>query len=181
VGIGWNYVEFEALDKDFKNRARRFEEQIALIRKLTSEPIVTFEGKYERVHSAGLNPLPIQRPLPIWIGAGVEAGLKRAAELGDGFFPGDPLEGGWAATLDRMHGWAEAAGRDWSKFGISASVNAGKGTPDDWVKEAEEWRALGATHLSISTTGGHLPSPDGHIRRLREAKDALGVGQSHDG
>jgi hypothetical protein len=113
--------------------------------------------------------------------AGVEAGLKRAAELGDGFFPGDPLEGGWAATLDRMHGWAEAAGRDWSKFGISASVNAGKGTPDDWVKEAEEWRALGATHLSISTTGGHLPSPDGHIRRLREAKDALGVGQSHDG
>ena len=91
-----------------------------MMSRLRCRSIVTFEGKYERVHSAGLNPLPIQRPLPIWIGAGVEAGLKRAAELGDGFFPGDPLEGGWAATLDRMHGWAEAAGRDWSKFGISA-------------------------------------------------------------
>ncbi len=119
-----------------------------------------------------------------WAGpesAGVEAGLKRAAELGDGFFPGDPLEGGWAATLDHMHGWAEAAGHDWSKFGISASVDAGKRTSDDWVKEAEEWRTLGAPHLSVSTVGGHLPSPDGHIRRLREAKDAFGVGQSHDG
>jgi probable F420-dependent oxidoreductase len=178
VGIGWNYVEFEGLGKDFKNRARRFEEQIALIRELTTKPVLTFNGHYEQIRSAGINPLPVQRPLPIWIGAFADPALKRAAEIGDGFFPlGQSRDdGGWAATLTKMKGWREAAGKSWSTFGIDASIGAARGTPDDWRKKADDWRALGATYLSINTMGGSLGGPDGHIKRLKEVKAALGEG-----
>ncbi|MDQ6673765.1 MAG: LLM class F420-dependent oxidoreductase, partial [Chloroflexota bacterium] len=95
IGIGWNTVEYEALGMDFHNRGRRLEEQIELMRRLWTEPAVTFEGRYQRVTAAGLNPLPVQRPIPVWIGASAEPAIKRAAELADGFFPQRPLEGGW--------------------------------------------------------------------------------------
>jgi probable F420-dependent oxidoreductase len=175
VGIGWNYVEYEGLGKEFKNRARRFEEQIELIRKLTSEPVLTFDGRYEQVRSAGLKPLGVQRPIPIWIGGSAEPALKRAAEIADGFFPQRPLEGGWDATIEQMKGWRKAAGKSWDGFGIEARLNAGTGTPDEWVKTVEEWRGRGATHLSVNTMGGDLGGADGHVRRLREVKTALGV------
>ncbi|MCC6174968.1 MAG: LLM class F420-dependent oxidoreductase [Chloroflexi bacterium] len=174
VGIGWNYVEYEGLGMSFKDRARRFEEQIVVLRRLFQEPVLTFEGRFHRVTGAGIKPLPIQRPIPIWIGGSAEPALRRAAELGDGFFPQRPLEGGWPATLEQMRGWREAAGRSWDGFGIEARINAGTGTPDDWRATAEEWRALGATHLSVNTMNGGLSGPDAHIRRIREVKEALG-------
>src|SRR5436190_5067505 len=118
VGIGWNWVEYDGLGMNFKNRGRRFEEQIELMRKLWQEPILTHEGRYEKVTAAGINPLPIQRPIPIWIGGSAEPALKRAAEVADGFFPQRPLEGGWPATFARMKEWREAAGKDWSTYGI---------------------------------------------------------------
>jgi probable F420-dependent oxidoreductase len=173
VGIGWNWVEYEGLDKSFKNRARRFEEQIELIRRLTTEPVITFEGRYETVRSAGLNPLPIQRPIPIWIGGSAEPALKRAAEIADGFFPQRALEGGWPATIEKMKEWRKAAGKSWDGFGVEARLNAGNGTPDDWRKTVEEWRAMGATHISVNTMGGGLSGPDAHVKRLREALEVL--------
>ena len=112
VGIGWNWVEYEGLGLSFKNRARRFEEQIGLLRRYWQEPIFTHKGQYEQVTAAGINPLPIQRPIPIWIGGSAEPALKRAAEVADGFFPQRPLEGGWPATLAQMKAWREAAGQD---------------------------------------------------------------------
>jgi probable F420-dependent oxidoreductase len=173
VGIGWNTVEYEALGMDFHNRGRRFEEQIELMRRLWTEPVVTFEGRYHHVVAAGLNPLPVQRPIPVWIGGSAEAALKRTAEMADGFFPQRPLEGGWPATLDKIRNWRKAAGREAAPFGIDARVNANTGTPDDWHKAAEDWRALGATHLSIGTMGAGLEGPDAHIERLRQARQAV--------
>jgi probable F420-dependent oxidoreductase len=173
VGIGWNAVEYEALGMDFHNRGRRLEEQIQLMRRLWTEPAVTLEGKYSRVTAAGLNPLPVQRPIPVWIGASAESAIKRAAEMADGFFPQRPLEGGWPATLDRIRGWITAAGRDPAKFGIDARVQTRDGTPDDWHKGAEDWRAMGATHLSINTMNGGLVGADAHIERLRQALEAV--------
>jgi probable F420-dependent oxidoreductase len=174
VGIGWNRVEYEALGIEFKDRARRFEEQIGLLRRLWRERSLTFEGRYHRVTGAGINPLPVQRPIPLWIGASAEPALKRAAELADGFFPQRPLAAGWPATIEKMRGWVEAAGRDWARFGIDARINAGTGTPDDWRRAADEWRALGATHLSVNSMGGGLDGPDAHIRRIRDVKETLG-------
>lgn len=173
VGIGWNAVEYEGLGMEFSNRGRRFEEQIALLRRFWQEPVFSFEGRYHRVSGAGINPLPVQRPIPIWIGGSAEPALKRAVELADGFFPQRPLEGGWPATLERMRGWAEAAGRDWSSFGIEARINAGTGTPDDWRHTFEEWRALGATHFSVNTMNGGLSGPAAHVERLRAVQAAL--------
>ena len=185
VGIGWNTVEYEALGMEFRNRGRRFEEQIRLMRRLWTEPVLSFEGHYHRVTAAGIHPLPVQRPIPIWIGASAEPAIKRAAELADGFFPQRPLEGGWPATMDKVWGWLEAAGRDRRAFGIEQRINTSAGTPDDWRATAEEWRGLGATHLSINTMNAGLRGPDAHIERLRQAHAALhdiaavGVGEAH--
>jgi probable F420-dependent oxidoreductase len=173
VGIGWNDVEYEGLGMNFRNRGRRFEEQIDLMRQLWTKPVLSYDGKYERITSAGINPLPIQKPIPIWIGASAEAAIKRAAEMADGYFPQRPLEGGWAATLDRVREWRRAAGRSVDDFGIDARVNASSGTPDDWHRTAEEWRALGVTHLTVNTMNGGLRGPDAHVERLRQVLPAL--------
>ena len=172
VGIGWNPIEFQALGVPFATRARRFEEQIDLMRRLWTERTVTFEGAFHGVNAAGLNARPIQQPIPIWIGASSEPAVKRATRIADGFLPLRPLEGGWQATMDKVHQWLGEAGREPSSFGIEGRIDAANGTPDDWRKTAEMWRAFGASHLSIST-GGIGPGPNAHIDRLRQARQAV--------
>jgi probable F420-dependent oxidoreductase len=173
IGIGWNFVEYEGLNMNFKNRGRRLEEQIDLLRRLWTEPVVRYEGRYHKITAAGLNPLPVQRPIPLWIGASAEPAIKRAAELADGFFPQRPLEGGWPATMERFRGWVRDAGRNPDTYGIERRIDVGKGSPDDWRKDIDEWRGLGATHLSVNTMGGELGGVQAHIERLREARSAL--------
>jgi len=173
LGIGWNDVEYEALGMDFSNRGRRFEEQIELLRRFWTEPVFDFEGRWHTVTAAGINPLPVQQPIPIWIGGSAERALKRAAQLADGFFPQRPLEGGWERTLERMRSWADEAGRDWSRFGIEQRLSLVEGSGDDWRATAEEWIGLGATHLTLVTSGADFESPDEHLERLREGREAL--------
>ncbi|HEY8773913.1 MAG TPA: LLM class F420-dependent oxidoreductase [Gaiellaceae bacterium] len=173
VGLGWNFVEFESLGQEFRNRGRRVEEQIEVLRRLWTEPVVTFDGEYHRIPAAGINPLPVQRPIPVWIGGSAEAAIRRAARLADGFFPQRPLEGGWPETMERFRGWVEEAGRHPASIGIEWRVSIAEGGPDDWRREAEEWRALGATHLSVSTMRAGLAGPDAHIERIRQAAEAL--------
>jgi probable F420-dependent oxidoreductase len=173
VGIGWNAAEYETMGAGFKNRARRFEEQIHLLRRLWQEPMVTFEGELHSVRAAGINPLPIQRPIPLWIGGAAEPALKRAAELADGFFPQRSPDGDWAITLERMRAWRRAAGGDPAAFGIETRINAGGGKPEGWRQVAEEWRTLGATHLGINTMSGGLHGADAHIAQLQEVRDAI--------
>ena len=173
VGIGWNPIEFGALGMRFSSRARRFEEQIQLMRKLWTERVVTFEGHFDSVKAAGINPRPIQQPIPIWIGASAEAAIKRATKIADGFLPLRPLEGGWQTTMDRVQSWLEEAGRDPKSFGIEGRLDALQGTPDDWRKVVEMWRGFGASHLSVGTTGvGSGLQP--HIERLRQVREVLG-------
>lgn len=173
IGVGWNDVEYEGLGLDFRNRGRRFEEQIDLMRRLWTSRTLTYEGKYHRVTSAGINPLPVQRPIPLWIGGSAESALKRAAEVADGYFPQRPLPGGWPATIEKVRAWRSAAGKDPKTFGIDARVNAASGTPDDWRKAAEDWRILGATHLTINTMNAGLRGPDEHVKRLSEVLAAV--------
>jgi probable F420-dependent oxidoreductase len=172
LGIGWNPVEYEALGLNFHDRGRRLEEQIELLRRLWTEPVLDFDGRWHKVTAAGINPLPVQ-PIPIWIGGSAERALRRTARLADGYFPQRPLEGGWPATMEKMRAWVEEAGRDWASFGVEQRVTVATGTPDEWRQAANEWRELGATHLSLATMGGGLDGPAGHIGRLREAHEAL--------
>jgi probable F420-dependent oxidoreductase len=174
VGLGWNAVEYEALGMTFGDRGRRVEEQIELLRLLWQEPVVTFEGRYHKLTAAGINPLPVQRPIPIWMGGFSAPALERIARLADGYFPGStPLDGGWGRTLERMREWRRQAGREPGDMGIDPRIPIGSGTPDDWRRQAAEWRSLGATHLSVNAMGGGITGPEAQIERIAQAKDAL--------
>lgn len=163
VGLGWNFAEFEGLGMQFSNRAARMEEQIELMRRLWTEPVVHFQGRFETVDGCGLRPLP-DRPVPVWIGGSAAPALRRAAALGDGWFPLRPLAGGWLATLEQMQKWREEAGRSWEGFGIEARVSFKEG----WRQELESWRSWGASHVYISTLGLGLNGPAAHIQILGE-------------
>lgn len=177
VAVGWNPVEYEALGEDFRTRGRRIEEQVKVLRALWTEEIVSFEGRWHRINQAGIKPLPIQRPIPIWMGGGAEPALRRVARLTDGWFIPPyqfPLGDEARAVLDRLRGYLREAGRDPKSVEIEGRMKIGGGSPDDWAKEAEAWRDLGATHLSINTMDERLSSPDGHIDALCRFKETVG-------
>ena len=169
VGIGWNPVEYEALGMDFKNRARRYEEQISVMRRLWTEQTVTLKGKYHTLSAAGINPRPVQQPIPIWIGASAEAAVKRATKIADGYLPLSPIQGtDWDGTMEKVAAWLEQAGRTRESFGIEGRRNAGTGGAEEWGKTVEMWRRFGASHLSVGTGG--VGGVDAHIARLKDAK-----------
>ena len=170
LGIGWNPIEFEALGMSFTNRARRFEEQVEVMRRLWTERIVTFDGRYHRLTAAGINPRPIQQPIPIWIGASAEVAVERATRIADGYLPLRPLEGGWDATIEKVHGWLRAAGRDPATFGIEGRLDASQGSQEDWRWTVEMWRRFGASHLSIGVGGG---SADEQVTKLARALEVV--------
>ncbi len=174
VGIGWNPIEFAALSIPFQDRARRFEEQIELMRRLWSERVVSFEGQFHTVKAAGINSRPVQQPIPIWIGASAEAAVKRATKIADGFLPLRAFEGGWQSTMDKVHAWLQEAGRDPSTFGVEGRLDTAQGRPDDWRKVMEMWRGFGASHLSVGTSGAGN-GPQAHIDRLRQVRQLLGA------
>jgi probable F420-dependent oxidoreductase len=178
VGVGWNEVEYEGLGKEFANRGVRSEEQIALLRALWTEPIVTFDGRWEQIDHAGINPLPVQRPIPIWIGGYAEATFRRVGRLGDGWFPWREPNEAMRAAIATIHEAAIAAGRDPNAIGLEPQLNVGRGTPEEWRAFLAGWRELGATHCCLSTMGNGFTSPGQHLAALTRAADALGVGKA---
>ena len=178
VGLGWNAVEYEALGKRFTDRGARMDEQVALLRRLWTEPAVTHDGVYERVTAAGLAPLPVQRPIPLWIGARSERAYERVGRLADGWFPmvspGPKLDEARAvveqAALD--------AGRDPSALGMEGRVNWTEAGVDKLVDHVGRWRDAGATHVSINTMNAGLDSLDGHLEALATTAEALALSPS---
>jgi probable F420-dependent oxidoreductase len=172
VGIGWNTVEYEALGEDFGNRGKRQEEQIELLRRLWTEESVTFDGKYHEVTGAGLAPLPVQRPIPIWIGANSTRGLERAGRMADGWFPmvvpGPDLDAA-RAVVDQA---AVDAGRDPRALGMEAWVKW-QGSADDVATKVDKWVKVGASHISINTMGAGLETVDDHLAALTAVAEVL--------
>ncbi len=173
VGVGWNPVEFEGLNEEFANRGVRSAEQIAVLRALWSETAITFEGKWHHIDAAGINPLPVQRSIPIWIGGSSEATLKRIARLGDGWFPQLPPEDHAATMLAQLRQWTQEAGRDPASVGIEARLSANAVPEAGWASYAEKWRNLGATHLGFNTMGMQLASTQAHLDLLQRMKQAV--------
>jgi probable F420-dependent oxidoreductase len=173
VGIGWNTVEYEALGEEFGNRGRRSEEQIAVLRELFTRESVTFHGRWHHIEAAGIKPLPVQRPIPIWIGGSAEATYRRVARLGDGWFPQMPPNDAARDALAQVHRYARQAGRDPASIGIEARVSIGGKNPDEWAREVAGWKELGATHLGVNTMTAGLDSPQAHIDAIRRFKEAI--------
>lgn len=173
VGIGWNAVEYEALGGNFHNRGRRSEEQIAVLRALWTQEVVNFQGRWHRITHAGLNPLPVQRPIPIWLGGRADPVIQRVARLADGWFPQFRPDRTGEETMARLHQYARDAGRDPGSIGIEGRVSIAGRPPEDWAQEAEAWKKLGATHLSVNTMGAGLRSPQEHINAVRQFKEAV--------
>ena len=182
VGVGWNSVEFEALGQDFHSRGARIEEQIAVLRALWTQEVVTFEGRWHRITQAGLNPLPVQRPIPIWMGGESDTVLRRIARLADGWLAGGTLRtpssrlpetpGGYPAMVDRLRRYALEAGRDPAAIGLECRINYASG-PAEWTRLAAEWRRVGGTHLSVNTMRAGLATPQAHLEAIRRAREVL--------
>lgn len=166
VGIGWNKVEYVALNEDFHTRGKRIEEQTALLRKLWTEPLVTYTGRWDQVPDAGLNPLPVQRPIPIWFGGHADAVLQRTARLGDGWMPNYRTPEDARPALEALRRYTRAAGRPPGAVGIEARLHYGTGDPESWRSLLEGWRAAGATHLTMNTMRAGFDTPQAHLAAL---------------
>lgn len=174
VGVGWNKVEFVSLGADFHNRGKRIEEQIALLRALWTEPVVDFKGQWDTIPEAGINPMPVQRPIPIWIGGTADVVLERVARIGDGWFPMMPPNEAARVMVEKLHTYVEEAGRDPAGVGIDARFALKDGTPESWRAAAEAWKNLGATHLSINTMKMGLSARE-HIDMIEKLMRSVSV------
>lgn len=174
IGIGWNPVEYEALGENFRNRGRRSEEQIEVLRQLWTNELVTYQGRWHKITDAGINPLPVQRPIPIWFGGTSDPVMRRLARIGDGWFPqrfGPDEEG--QRILDKLRGYIREAGRDTNEVGIEPRISVSEGDPDSWASEAAAWKELGVTHISVNTMGAGYSSPQDHIDAVERFKQEV--------
>ena len=172
VGTGWNWVEYEALGENFRNRGRRQEEQIELMRELWANDVISFEGRWHRVTKAGLNPRPA-RQIPIWFGGSADAVLRRAARMGDGWMAIATTEEHERDVVERLQGYLDETGRR-ERFGIQARTRIQDGDPDGWRRSLERWEGMGATHMAVVTMDAGLSGPQAHLDAIHRYKDAVG-------
>jgi probable F420-dependent oxidoreductase len=174
VGVGWNNVEYEALGQNFRTRGARQEEQIELLRRLFTEPVVDFSGRFDRIDRASLVPKPA-RSIPIWLGGSSAAAFDRAARLADGFifFGGGDIDrtvDAWKALRDRLRD----LGRSLEDFGADYVALPERGVAGV-VAEIDAWRRAGGTHASVVTMGLGFDSVEGHIDYLASVADTLAL------
>jgi len=172
IGTGWNHVEYEVLNENFRNRGKRQEEQVEVLRKLWAEPLVDYTGKWHRIDRASIKPLPGRR-IPIWFGGSDERVMKRAARLGDGMIPQFAPNDAGKAVLARLDEYLAENGRDRSSFGIEAQVALSAG-PEKWAAHAQSWRELGADYICVRTMNAGLQSPQDHIDAIRSYRAEVG-------
>jgi probable F420-dependent oxidoreductase len=159
IGVGWNEVEFVGLNENFRNRGRRSEEQVEVMRALWAEPHVTLKGRWHTIEDAGINPLPTGRKVPLWYGGHADVTLRRCAKWGDGWMPLAYPPGEEAKTaIATLQRYAEEAGRDPAAIGIDTRVSAGAGAENEWRDQVRFWKSIGVTHLTLANyyESGHL-------------------------
>jgi len=181
VGIGWNEVEYEALGMRFTNRGKRIEEQIAVLRALWTQDVVDLKGKWHRIDRAGLDPMPIQRPIPIWMGGGyqarerlvIEPALRRIAAIADGWFTHLPPNEDGRAGMETFRRFVHEAGRDPAKVPVEGRIPAAKGGPEEWKRDIEEFQRMGMTSVELTTMGAGYRTLDEHLNALREFRELV--------
>jgi probable F420-dependent oxidoreductase len=175
VGIGWNKVEYIAQNKDFHTRGKRIEEQVDLLRKFWQQELVTFSGRWHEIPDAGLNPLPIQRPIPIWFGGHADAVLERTARLGDGWLPDHRQAADAQPALDKLDSYLQKHGRSWADLGLEWRLAYGQGDPDLWEKTIRGWEKTAATHFSLNTMYAGRQGAKEHIAAIQDFAQKIGL------
>jgi len=170
IGVGSSQEEYGALGVDFHTRGARCDEQMGLLRSLWTNNEVHFEGEFDTIDRLGLNPLPVQRPIPMWIGARglpAKAVIRRIGQLSDGWFVlCTPEE--FPEIRDSIYRQAESAGRSTRELGQEAGVAVVGPREAEWKDRVIGWQKIGLTHLCLRTLGGDL-SPTGHLSKLEQA------------
>lgn len=164
VGVGWNELEFVGLNEDFRTRGRRMEEQVTVLRALWTERSTTFRGEFHTIDDAGLNTMPIQQPIPIWMGGTVERVIKRIARLADGWIPSSGSVADFPAQLAQFREWAREAGRDPAAIAVAPRMTLKVGAESTWPEAVAGWRSTGVSHLGVSTNNSGATTADEHIR-----------------
>jgi probable F420-dependent oxidoreductase len=181
VGIGWNAVEYEALGMSFTNRGKRIEEQIAVLRALWTEEVVDFRGWRHRIDRAGINPLPVQRPIPVWMGGGwdrqkrtiVEPALRRIARIADGWFTHLPPNEDGRSGMDAFRRLVREEGRDPATMPVEGRLPAAKSGPEEWKRGIEAFRDLGMTSVELTTMSAGYRDVDQHLDALRLFRELI--------
>ena len=166
IGVSWSPEEYEALGQNIRNRGRRVEEQVELLRRFWKEPFVNFEGKYHKVDNLGLNRDPIE--IPVWMGISPEEPqLRRMAKLADGWIPqGDPTE-----PMKKLREYLQEEGRDPASFSLLGRVALSPEGPQSWVAAARRLQEAGATHIGLGAAPGTPPAEA--LKTILEAKKVL--------
>ncbi len=173
IGVGGNAAEYQAMGMDFHTRGARCSEQMQLLRRLWREPTLSFKGRFDTIIDAGINPLPVQKPIPMWIGGSATpstAVIERIGSLADGWFvlatPEDYPE--LRAQIDAA---AVRANRDPARIGTEAGVAVVGPRESEWQSRVQHWHKTGITHLCLRTLGGDLRGGNAHIARMRGVID----------
>jgi probable F420-dependent oxidoreductase len=175
IGLGWNKVEYESLGEDFHNRGIRIEEQVEVLRQLWTDPLVSLSGRWHQIPDAGLNPMPVQRPIPLWFGGSEERAIRRMARLGDGWFPQARKVVDARIKLDFLRDELKSNGRDESKFGIEPRLPFTPERADDFRKNLEDWTREGASHICVNTIGMGYHSLVDHVKAIQAAGKTVGL------
>ena len=176
-GIGWSPEEYQGLGMHYKTRARRFEDQIEVLRLLWTNEAITFKGDFHEIDDMGMNPLPVQQPIPIWIGAFQENAIRRAVRLADGYSlnPTAKPDDDTRRMLDRIGQWQAEFDRDPATFGKNATLHHWGRSEADWESDLTAWGDLGMSHVSFRTIDSDLPDPKSHINELERFAKLAGM------
>ena len=172
VGVGWNHVEYEALNEDWKSRGVRQREQVEVLKKLWCDDLVTYQGRFHQLTEVNITPRPVQRPIPVWFGGSSDAVIKRAAQIGDGWMPIMAPDHEAEVKLEQLQNHLSDCGRDASAFGIEGWLRMDKADPDEWGLAAEGWRKLGADIVMLYPMY-RIPDLDDQIETLRRFKEVV--------
>jgi len=173
VGIGWNEVEYQSLGQNFHTRGKRMDEQVQLLRELWTNPLVTFNGRFDTIPDAGLNPRPAN-PIPIWFGGSTAAAGNRMVLHGDGWLPNYMPTDTLAIEVNKLRGYLTEAGRDLARFGIDVRLDANRHPESTWGSEYARLVEMGVSHVSLNTMNAGNTTIDQHIAMLRRFKAAVG-------
>jgi probable F420-dependent oxidoreductase len=174
VGVGWNSVEMQALGENFQNRGKRTDEQIEVLRLLWTKELVTFKGDFHDLDDVGINPRPVQRPIPIWFGGQADIVLQRMARFGDGWIPNTSSTEKLRTSVEKLKVYLDENGRTFDDFGMDTCFNVSRLDESEWKARFKLWESLGATHIGMSTMGAGYQSLDQHLAALRRFKSTLG-------